>query len=173
MTETNKTIFESIYQVFIDYGLIDINRNTEEKKQQAYLSCVPIIEKIQEKNNDSDIDQFLKDLMLLLDIDVKAKESLDLIFKEIIKKLEILKAKSKLQDVALEKHESTIGELSTKVHNLELTLKLQETRMIAFDLLKLFRFYFLEKVIKSVYPRFKTWMDFTGKLSINRIFFIF
>jgi len=111
MTETSETIFESIYQSFIDYGLIDINGNIEGKKQHAYLSCVMIIKKIQENNNDSDIDQFLKDLMLLLDIDVKGKENLDFIVIEIIKNLEILKVKSKLQGVELEKHKST-----TQVH---------------------------------------------------------
>ncbi|CAF1363664.1 unnamed protein product [Rotaria sordida] len=92
--------------------------------------------------------------MILLNIDQNVKSNLNDIFQRIIFELEILKYQFAAQQSVIDNHEKRINELETDI-------KLQKAKMLAFDVIKLFRFYYIDDILKG-FP-FSTWKSFTDE----------
>ena len=78
--------------------------------------------------------------MVLLDIDQNVKSNLNDIFERIIVELELLKYRFATQKNTIDNHENRINEL-------EVHIKLQKARMMAFDVVKLFRYYYIDTAV--------------------------
>ncbi|CAF4338557.1 unnamed protein product [Rotaria sp. Silwood2] len=92
--------------------------------------------------------------MVLLNIDQNVKSNLHDIFQRIIVELEYLKYRFAAQQRIIDSHEKRINEL-------ENDMKLQQARMMAFDIVKLFRYYYIDDILKG--SPFSTWKSFTDE----------
>jgi len=78
--------------------------------------------------------------------------------------LEILKSRSIVQQLQTEVQQKLLEKHENQIHALEVDAKLQQTKMMAFDIIKLFRFYFLDDIVKKQHSYLKNWSMFVGKL---------
>lgn len=153
MDQAAKEIFEKFFQVLLDNDLVKVTNDIEQTKGQAWIICYPLIPELLKYN--MDMHQFLQKAMVLLNIDQNVKSNLNDIFERIIFELEILKYRFATQG-------STIDNLEKRINELEADIKLQKARLVAFDVVKLFRYYYIDDILKG--SPFSTWDSFTGKL---------
>lgn len=140
MNEPFEKIFNVIYEVFVETGLININ-NEQEKKREAFHMCLPVLLNMQQLSSEKELYSNVEKIVNLLDIKIDNKEHFKNIFDVIT--LEISKLKMKL-------------------NSLELKIFMQEIKMDAYGIVNLFRHYYVEDKIKAEYPTIKNWTDFTG-----------
>ncbi len=63
--------------------------------------------------------------------------------------MEILKSHSIIQQLQIEVQQKLLENHENQIHALEVDAKLQQTKMMAFDIIKLFRFYFVDDIVKK------------------------
>lgn len=148
---TNTEIFNVVFRTLQEHGLILVKTNIEDEKQKAYNDCLPIIKRIQE--NHTNLNEYLVEVMKILQIDTESKGSLEKMFQQIIKEIDNL--------------QFTNTSLDKRLRALENDTKLKEANCISYDLLWLFLFYYVEPTIDRVYPG-KTWNEFTSKLKFSK-----
>jgi hypothetical protein len=143
-----KKVFDFVYKVLMEHQLINIVEGVEKKKHDAYVICIPMLKQFIE-HNDTDMRQWLSQLLKLLNIPANDKNTLNDIFGMILLQIQNLK--------------DQLAHQESRIQMLELNLQMQDTNMKAFDIGKLFRFYFLDDIIKTLYPDMTTWSKFTSK----------
>jgi hypothetical protein len=83
MSELFEKIFNSIYQVLIEDGLVSQHGvDEEEKKKKSFHKCISIFQSIRESSvdNEMNLKKKIKDILELLGIDAGDKKRLDEIF---------------------------------------------------------------------------------------------
>ena len=159
--QTIKENFEKFFQGLVDNDLVKVTNDIEQTKERTWFIYYPLVQDLLKSN--TDLHQFLQKVMVLLNIDQSLKTNLNDIFGRIISELELLKYRFAIQQSVIDNHEK-------KINALETDIKLQKAKMIAFDVIKLFRFYYINDLLKG--SPFSTWQKFTGKfISILRKFF--
>ncbi|CAF3511629.1 unnamed protein product [Rotaria socialis] len=88
------------------------------------------------------------------------KQNLNEIFSVILVQIQNLRDR-------LTQYESKTQSQELRIETLELNQQMQDTNIKAFDIARLFRFYFLDKIIKQVYPTMGTWSKFTNEWSFR------
>ncbi|CAF4369471.1 unnamed protein product, partial [Rotaria sp. Silwood2] len=153
MDQATKEIFEKFFQVLLDNDLVKVKNDIEQtKEEEAWIVCYPLIPELLKYN--TDLHQFVQKAMVLLNIDQNVKSNLHDIFQRIIVELEYLKYRFAAQQRIIDSHEKRINEL-------ENDMKLQQARMMAFDIVKLFQYYYIDDILKG--SPFSTWKSFTDE----------
>jgi hypothetical protein len=137
------------FRIFSKHGLINLGTNIDEARKQACMECLPIIK--QTKQGDTNLYQRLEELMKVLNINYDGKNNLDNMFKSIIAEIITLKIKLADQD--------------KRLTDLENSMKLKGAHLVAYDLIRLVLYYFVEPAIGRVHG-YCNWSQFTSKLKI-------
>ena len=163
MDQEIKEIFEKLFQILVDCNLVKVMDDAEQIKEQLWFRFYPLIQELVKSK--TDLNQFLKKTMALLDIDENLKSGLNCLFERIVSELELLKFRFATQQNTIDNHEK-------KIDVLESEIKLQKARVIAFDVIRLFRFYYIDDILKG--SPFSTWQPFTSKFIriLKLIFFL-
>ncbi|CAF3315739.1 unnamed protein product [Rotaria socialis] len=92
--------------------------------------------------------------MILLNIGQNVKSNFNDIFQRIIFELEFLKYRFAAQG-------STRGNHEKRINEVEADIKLPKGRLMAFNAVKLFRYYYIDDILKG--SPFSTWKSFTDE----------
>ncbi|CAF0981530.1 unnamed protein product [Rotaria sordida] len=111
--EQYKQVFNVIYKILMDHHLIQFDHHEEEKKQDAFTACMPILKKIVE-HNDKDLHQWLSKLLVQLNITANDKQNLNEIFSTILFEIQNLKDRLTNQESKIESQELRIQTLELK-----------------------------------------------------------
>ncbi len=63
---------------------------------------------------------------------------------------------------SLDSYQSQIQQQQTKLNTLESKILMQEMKMNAYEIVNLFRHYYVDDEIKNEYPNITNWTEFTG-----------
>ncbi len=130
------------------------------KKEKAFQSCLPIFEIIQKASLDNDIYNNIQQIPVTLGMDVHVSDGLENVFKSIVEDIQKLKH-------YLEEKEKKFKHLQKRLDNIESKSLLRDIQIDAYELVRLFQFYYVNDIIHKKFPRFEGWGRFTGKLMIR------
>ncbi|CAF3867326.1 unnamed protein product [Rotaria sp. Silwood1] len=181
-----KQQFNRICNILEQYNLINVPIDNEEKKEKAFQSCIPIFEHIRKASLHDDIYNYIEQILSTLDIDIHVKDGFKNIFKSITEEIQKLKlcvdtsaTRIEGQEKTIEEHGKTIEEhgkiikeqgkaintLQTGLRNLESQWLLRNIQIDAYEVVTLFRFYYVNKVIREKAPYLKEWIRFIKEWS--------
>ncbi|CAF4995069.1 unnamed protein product [Rotaria sp. Silwood1] len=174
-----KQQFNRICNILEQYNLINVPIDNEEKKEKAFQSCIPIFEHIRKAPLHDDIYNYIEQILSTLDIDIHVKDGFKNIFKSITEEIQKLKlcvdtsaTRIEGQEKTIQEHGKTIKEqgkaintLQTGLRNLESQWLLRNIQIDACEVVTLFRFYYVNKVIREKAPYLKEWIRFIKEWS--------
>ncbi|CAF5161848.1 unnamed protein product, partial [Rotaria sp. Silwood1] len=168
-----------ICNILEQYNLINVPIDNEEKKEKAFQSCIPIFEHIRKESLHDDIYNYIEQILSTLDIDIHVKDGFKNIFKSITEEIQKLKlcvdtsaTRIEGQEKTIQEHGKTIKEqgkaintLQTGLRNLESQWLLRNIQIDACEVVTLFRFYYVNKVIREKAPYLNKWSRFIKEWS--------
>ncbi|CAF2082688.1 unnamed protein product [Rotaria magnacalcarata] len=152
-----KKEFNHICNILEQYNLINISIANEEKKEKAFQSCIPIFEHIRKAALHDNIYNYIEQILSTLGIDIHGKDEFENIFKSIMEEIQKLKLCVDASAIRTEEQEKTINNLQKRLGNLESQWLLRDIEMDAYEVVRLFQFYYVNKVIREKAPYLKEW----------------
>ncbi len=159
MSELFEQIFNSIYQVLIEDGLVSQHGiDEEEKKKKSFYKCISILQSIQESlvNNEMNLQDNIKKILELLGIDAGDKKRLDKIFGLISQEISTLKGSVHAHQIQIQQQQEQILEQQKQIqkqqnqlNSIELKTLMDDTKLNSYEVARLFRFYYVDKMIKK------------------------
>ncbi len=109
---------------------------------------------------DNDIYNNIQQIPVTSGMDVHVSDGLENVFKSIVEDIQKLKH-------YLEEKEKKFKHLQKRLDNIESKSLLRDIQIDAYELVRLFQFYYVNDIIHKKFPRFEGWGRFTGKVMIR------
>ncbi|CAM4961490.1 unnamed protein product [Rotaria socialis] len=152
-----KKEFSYICNILEQYNLINISIDNEEKKGKAFQSCIPIFEHIRKASLHDNIYNYIEQILSTLGIDIHGKDGFENVFKSIMEEIQKLKLCVDASAIRTEEQEKTINNIQKRLDNLESQWLLRDIQIDAYEVVRLFQFYYVNKVIREKAPYLKEW----------------
>ncbi|CAF3356647.1 unnamed protein product [Rotaria sp. Silwood1] len=120
-------------------------------------------ENIQKTSLDNDIYNYIEQILSTLGIDVHVKEGFENIFKSITEEIQNLKRYVGTSAKQIEEQQKTINYLQKRLDNIESKSLLRDIQIDAYEVVRLFQFYYVNKVIRKKTLHLTGWIRFTSK----------
>ncbi|CAF4550180.1 unnamed protein product [Rotaria sp. Silwood1] len=120
-------------------------------------------ENIQKTSLDNDIYNYIEQILSTLGIDVHVKEGFENIFKSITEEIQNLKRYVGTSAKQIEEQQKTINYLQKRLDNIESKSLLRDIQIDAYEVVRLFQFYYVNKVIRKKTLHLTGWIRFTNE----------
>ncbi|CAF4830054.1 unnamed protein product, partial [Rotaria sp. Silwood1] len=120
-------------------------------------------ENIQKTSLDNDIYNYIEQILSTLGIDVHVKEGFENIFKSITEEIQNLKRYVGTSAKQIEEQQKTINYLQKRLDNIESKSLLRDIQIDAYEVVRLFQFYYVNKVICKKTLHLTGWIRFINE----------